>query len=299
VFQTEWPILLVDDDQDVLAISRLAMKNFVVDGIPVKLHTATSKAEAINLLDTTLSGSMIPYITVAFIDVVMENDQAGLELCRYIRETTRNKLTQIYIRTGQPGVAPEREVIDRFDINGYFSKSETTEDKLYSLVKAGVRQFDFASMALLEFEVVTRAIAASDSLDHLKRMLYDVLSRVPLDAQGNPSNAQSYNPRVSMLIGDHLLAGTIPEAESVAIRDRLLSRGLQPLTPNGDGYATDGEEHLIKVAATDAYDEASHVAQFPAKPSMGDTLVLLNFTKSIAALAKRAGAVSREPVAAR
>jgi CRP-like cAMP-binding protein len=229
---------------------------------------------------------------------VMESDQAGLELCRHIRETMGNKLTQIYIRTGQPGVAPEREVMDRFDINGYYSKVETTEDKLYSLVKAGVRQFDFASMALLEFEVVTRAISASDSLEHLRRVMYGVLTQVPLNAQGNPSNADTFNPRVSLLIGDQLLAGTIPEAESIAIRDRLLTLGLKPLTPNGDGYATDGKEHLVKVAATDAYDEASHIAQLPAMLSMGDTLVLLNFTKSIAALAKRAAAATRETVPA-
>jgi hypothetical protein len=41
-------------------------------------------------------------------------------------------MTTIYVRTGQPGLAPERDVIDRYDINGYFSKAETTEDKLYS-----------------------------------------------------------------------------------------------------------------------------------------------------------------------
>jgi hypothetical protein len=29
MFQTEWPVLLVDDDPDVLAVSKLAMKSFV------------------------------------------------------------------------------------------------------------------------------------------------------------------------------------------------------------------------------------------------------------------------------
>jgi len=44
------------------------------------------------------------------IDVVMETDTAGLELCQYIREKMKNQLTRIYIRTGQPGIAPERTV---------------------------------------------------------------------------------------------------------------------------------------------------------------------------------------------
>ena len=108
MFQTEWPVLLVDDDPDVLAVSKLAMRGFEIDGVPIKLFTATSKAEAVKLLSGQLGGTVLPYISVAFIDVVMETDQAGLDLCRYIRETQRNRLTQIYIRTGQPGMAPER-----------------------------------------------------------------------------------------------------------------------------------------------------------------------------------------------
>ncbi len=131
MFQKEWAVLVVDDDPDVLAVSKLAMRGFEVNGLRVTLHTASSKAEAIRLLNTTLSGSIFPYVAVALIDVVMETDQAGLELCQYIRETINNRMTQIYIRTGQPGMAPERKVIDRYDINGYFTKVEATEDKLY------------------------------------------------------------------------------------------------------------------------------------------------------------------------
>ena len=37
-------------------------------------------------------------------------------------------------------MSPERAVLDRYDINGYFTKAEATEDKLYSLVKS-VRQY--------------------------------------------------------------------------------------------------------------------------------------------------------------
>src|SRR4029077_12477468 len=132
---------------------------------------AKSKAEAVELLSGSLGGVLLPYIAVAFIDVVMETDHAGLELCHFIRETLKNRLTQIYIRTGQPGVAPEREVIDRYDINGYFSKVETTEDKLYSLVKAGIRQFDFASMAVVEFNVLGQCIANADSVQSLRDTL--------------------------------------------------------------------------------------------------------------------------------
>src|SRR5258708_61177 len=199
MFQTEWPVLLVDDDADVLAVSKLAMKNFEIDGVPIKLFTATSKAEAVELLNGPLGGTVLPYVSVAFIDVVMETDHAGLDLCRHIRETLRNRLTQIYVRTGQPGVAPEREVIDRYDINGYFSKVETTEDKLYSLVKAGIRQFDFASMAVVEFNVVTRCIAASGSIESPQPTLGGVRSQTPLDPQAAPTPAHHHELRALLV----------------------------------------------------------------------------------------------------
>src|SRR5262249_5416603 len=127
MYQKEWEILIVDDDPDVLQVSKLAMKNFKVYDQPLKIYTCKSKAEAIELFET--KGSFVPAWAVAFIDVVMETEKAGLEVCQYIREHG-NSTMQLYVRTGQPGVAPERSVIDKYDINGYFTKAELTEDKL-------------------------------------------------------------------------------------------------------------------------------------------------------------------------
>ena len=106
MFFKYWPVLLVDDEPDVLTISRLAMKNFEVYGLPLKIYTANSKEDAIFLMNDDVEVGCS--LAVAFLDVVMETERAGLELCDYIRNNLGNKLTQIYIRTGQPGVAPER-----------------------------------------------------------------------------------------------------------------------------------------------------------------------------------------------
>src|SRR5260221_7143579 len=133
MFTESFPILLVDDEPDLLSISQLIMKNFRVFGRPLKVYTANSKAQAVELLNTTLAstiGSRLG-VYVIFADVVMESDTAGLELCEYIRSDLNNKYTQIVVYTGQPGIAPERSVIDRYDINAYLSKAEANEDKLY------------------------------------------------------------------------------------------------------------------------------------------------------------------------
>ncbi len=154
MFFHEWNILVVDDDPDVLAVTRLALRGMTVYGLPVKVHTASSKAEAIKLLEGSLAlqGSTEPIVAVAFVDVVMENVKAGLELCDYIRKEAKGHSVQLFIRTGQPGVAPERKVIDEYGISGYFTKQELNEQKLYSLVKSGVRQW-FASWYILMTEM--------------------------------------------------------------------------------------------------------------------------------------------------
>src|SRR5919199_6814496 len=167
MLQNEFNVLIVDDDPDVLAVSKLAMRGFNVFDVPVRLHTASSKAEAIDLIQRELSTPAYPSgnLAVAIIDVVMETDTAGLELCDYIRNTLNNRTTQLYIRTGQPGVAPEREVIDRYDINGYFTKVEATEDKLYTIINSGVREVTFAGTAVAMLDLLSALAAFSDSRD--------------------------------------------------------------------------------------------------------------------------------------
>ena len=73
MFEKEIPVLLVDDDPDVLAISRLAMRNFEVFGLPITLYTADSKAAAIELLESrfALQAQVGAKLNVAFIDVVV------------------------------------------------------------------------------------------------------------------------------------------------------------------------------------------------------------------------------------
>ena len=58
-------------------------------------------------------------LAIAFIDVVMETDHAGLELVKWIREEHKNKTIRLILRTGQPGQAPEEDVIVNYDINDY------------------------------------------------------------------------------------------------------------------------------------------------------------------------------------
>jgi CheY-like chemotaxis protein len=240
MFFKHWPILLVDDEPDVLAVSKLAMKNFDVYGLPLKIYTAASKAEAIRLLkdDAEVACSL----AVAILDVVMETDSAGLELCDYMRNEEGNKLTQIFIRTGQPGLAPERDVIDKYDINGYFSKVEATEDKLYSLIKSAVRQYLSSGMALATVGLLNSMMAAGDSR---KKLLYAV------STVGGLSTEQDDSPRWLIVNDEILFSDERGSHEVMALRDKMRALQSFPLTPFGDIYVK-GENgfQMIEVVTT-------------------------------------------------
>ncbi|MEO5345582.1 MAG: DUF3369 domain-containing protein [Magnetococcus sp. YQC-9] len=131
-----WPVLVVDDDPDVIAITRLNLRQFTFAGRSLKLVSAASGKEARALLEATPGG-----FALALIDVVMESDDAGLQLVRHIRETLRDRKIRLIIRTGQPGLAPERYVIDHFDIDDYKEKSELSAQKLYTTVRAALKSY--------------------------------------------------------------------------------------------------------------------------------------------------------------
>ena len=113
-----WTILIVDDDPSVHQVTRFALKNTKVLGRKLRLIHANSTEEAKKILHET------PNIALILLDVVMESHNAGLKLVQHIRESLSNSSVRIVLRTGQPGYAPEREVMVNYDINDYKEKTE-------------------------------------------------------------------------------------------------------------------------------------------------------------------------------
>jgi class 3 adenylate cyclase/CheY-like chemotaxis protein len=130
-----WTILVVDDDDEVHQITRLALQNVQFDNQPLTVLSAHSGGEALELLGH--HGG----IALVLLDVVMETDDAGLRVARDIREVLHNEAVRIVLRTGQPGQAPERDVIVNYDINDYKTKTELTATKLFTAVITGIRAF--------------------------------------------------------------------------------------------------------------------------------------------------------------
>jgi CheY-like chemotaxis protein len=277
MFIKEWPILLVDDEPDVIAISKLAMKNFEVYGLPLRLYTAASKAEAVEILkeQMRLRHTMM---AVAFIDVVMETDTAGLELCEYIRGTFDNKVMQVYIRTGQPGIAPERSVMDKYDINGYFTKVEMTEDKLYTLVKSACRQVLYVGTSMFLSNLLNMLIDAPTH-ENMQQVMNFIIHGLQHRLSGE--RADLVDVQIGLVVDGNLVAGD--GLSTVNALDR------QPgVTVGSDKIVRDNQHNiLVKVAGSPTTSELGFLVK--TSQEVPDTIaeMYLRFAKSVASLWKQ------------
>lgn len=130
-----WKILIVDDEISVHQVTSLALQDFEFADNGLEFLSAYSAREAMVVLREHQD------IALILLDVVMETDQAGLQLVKFVRETLNNHSIRIILRTGQPGAAPERQVIAEYDINDYKEKTELTANKLFTAVYSALRTY--------------------------------------------------------------------------------------------------------------------------------------------------------------
>jgi len=176
-----FPVLVVDDDQSVLDVTRLVLSRFRFEGRGIECLEANSAEQARDILQRRDD------IAVALLDVVMEDDDAGLTLVQFIRNDLANQRLRILMRTGQAGFAPEYRVVSNYDINDYLSKSESTQERLYVSLTTALRGYrdiitadlyaTRASVAEEERRVAARALEAKTQfLAHLSHEIRNPLT---------------------------------------------------------------------------------------------------------------------------
>lgn len=130
-----WRILLVDDEPGIHQVTKLAAADIRFQDRAIEFLSAYSGEEAQKILREEDG------IALILLDVVMETDDAGLRVARWIRDDLKNHMVRIILRTGQPGQAPERDVITNYDINDYKAKTELTQEKLFTAIIGSLRNF--------------------------------------------------------------------------------------------------------------------------------------------------------------
>jgi response regulator RpfG family c-di-GMP phosphodiesterase len=162
--QERWKVLIVDDEQSVHDVTRFALHDLTFAGKGLEFLYAYSGEEARRVIRDN------PNIALILLDVVMETDDAGLKVTRYIREDLDNALVRIVLRTGQPGQAPEQRVILEYDINDYKEKTELTAKKLFTTVISSLRTYRDMNIIERNRQGLERIIDASPDIFRMQSM---------------------------------------------------------------------------------------------------------------------------------
>lgn len=227
-------ILIVDDEPDIHAVTRLSLKGLEYGGRGVELATALSGKEAVEDLKAH------PATAVMLLDVVMESETAGLDACRAVREELGNKFVRILLRTGQPGVAPERKTIEDYDIDGYLPKAELSSNRLWASVRTSLKAFtellelERGRQALSFLHASVAALHAFEPLDVcLQRFLNTAAAIVPTplavlkletyEDRGNPTSyflyvSQDVEPEAGSRAAGEVAAKVASDPAASALR---------------------------------------------------------------------------------
>lgn len=130
-----WKIIIADDDSEVHKVTKLVLGNFVFEGKSLNILSAYSEAQAKDLICQN------PDTAVILLDVIMEKEDSGFNVIKYIRDELENRTVRIILRTGQPGQAPENQTIENYDINDYKEKTELTSNKLFTTLITALRTY--------------------------------------------------------------------------------------------------------------------------------------------------------------
>ncbi len=173
-------LLIVDDEKEIHVMTKLVLSDYSYEGSTLEFLSAYSGKEAKKLIKEHPDAACI------LLDVVMETNEAGLEVARFIRKDAENDKIRIILRTGQPGKAPEKEIILNYDINDYKEKTELTTQKLFTSITTALRSYNH----LVELEQKTIEIAEKNS-----RLNEEIARRIVAE-----SNLTKYNRSLEKMI---------------------------------------------------------------------------------------------------
>ncbi len=200
IYTEKWKILIVDDEPEVHKITKTVLKEFLFEHKKLDFLSAYSGAEAIEILKDHKD------IAVILLDVVMETDDAGLIVVKKIREELKNTKVRIILRTGQPGLAPEKDVILNYDINDYKEKTELSSIKLFSSIVTAIRSYRDLSIIEQNKIGLKKIISASRTIFQIHSLtlfVEGVLTQLVsiLNLSHDPSNMKASDAFFAILDG--------------------------------------------------------------------------------------------------
>ncbi|MBH0015010.1 bifunctional diguanylate cyclase/phosphodiesterase [Pseudoalteromonas sp. NGC95] len=178
-----WDILIVDDEPEIHSVTKLALSGVEFLGAGLRFHDAYSGVEAIEVLAKNKN------ISVIFLDVVMETDDAGLQVVKRVRDELNNQHVRIILRTGQAGITPEEKVIREYDINDYKTKTELTRSKLVTSLITAIRSYEQVCQLEYQSDAMNTIVSASKSilgLTDVKQLCKEIIKHMSIILKCSP-----------------------------------------------------------------------------------------------------------------
>jgi response regulator RpfG family c-di-GMP phosphodiesterase len=219
LINSTWKILIVDDEEDIHPVTILALKRLVFDSKKLEFLSAYSAIEAKKIILAN------PDIAIVLLDVVMEDETAGLDLVRYIREELNNDMVRIILRTGNPGQAPEESVTINYDINDYRSKTDLTALSLRTMMITALRSY----------KAIATIKGLNKEIDDTQKELIYTLGEIAEFRSAETGNHVKRVGEISALLGQKLgfaqdevinlnLAASMHDLGKIAIDDAILNK---------------------------------------------------------------------------
>ncbi len=185
-------VIIADDEEEVHVVTKYVLRDFEYKGQQLEFLSAYSGDEAKRLLRKHPDASLI------LLDIVMEKDDSGLNVAEFIREDLCNNLIRIILRTGQPGLAPEEDIIAKYDINDYKEKTELTSRKFKTAMTMALRAYaDIITIdsfrAILEEEVRARTAELEEKNRELERLNRELERYATIDSLTGVFNRMKFN----------------------------------------------------------------------------------------------------------
>ncbi|HJW10126.1 MAG TPA: HD domain-containing phosphohydrolase [Holophagaceae bacterium] len=224
---TPWKLLIVDDEEQVHAVTRLVLSDFEFEGRGLEFVSAYSGMEGAQRLLQN------PDTAVILLDVVMEFDHAGLHLARQIREEFHNHDVRIVLRTGQPGQAPEKRAFLDYDINDYRTKTELTSDRLFTAMVGALRNYQDINRIKALYESVKSAqlgtvVAMADLAEFKDEDTGEHVLRIRARSEAVARELAQEGPYVDLITDIFLeligAASVLHDVGKVAIPDGILRK---------------------------------------------------------------------------
>lgn len=245
----QFNVLIVDDEPDIHAAIKMSIKHEDVLGCSLNILSAYSKSEAMALI-TEFDGD----ISLIFLDVIMETENAGFELVKDIRSSSLHPQPQVVLVTGQAGLTSERDAAKSHEINAYLPKSDLNPYRLISMVNTSIRNF----VNIQQLEQTTEELKLSQA----KQEESTAYTKSILDSISD-----------ALVVVNHLgVIETINDSVTTIFgytRDELIGEKVEILMP--EPYASRHDHYLFNHRTHGTYNIIGKGRELPAKKKNGQT----------------------------